>query len=118
MAGSVQVNPVALAAIGQALLELAELVVSDGHELTGAGAPVLGGTAPSYELVDQVTTNVSSAATWVMTAGSALRALAQATCEAAEAYRLTDQQSAERFTAMAAAFDEFDDLYGLMTDKT
>ena len=53
-----------------------------------------------------------------MTCGSALRSLAEAATEAAAAYRTTEAQAAQRFAAMTAAFDDFDDMYGLMTDPS
>ena len=73
-------------------------------------------TDPSYELADQLQTNVSSTATWVMTSASALAALAKAANEAAAAYRATEQDAAARFAAMGTAFGEFDRMYELMTD--
>lgn len=115
MTASVRVNPEALAQLGQLLASIAENVVGHGRDLTVMGHPDLGGSSPAHELVTEATTNVSSTATWVMTSGSALRALAQATLAAAQAYQATESQSAERFTAMTAAFDTFDDMYGLMT---
>jgi hypothetical protein len=118
MTGSVEVNPDGLAALGRQLAALAEQVRASGHALTAVGRPVLGGTDPSYDLANELSTNASSSATWVMTCGSALRALAQAATEAAEAYRTTEAQAAQRFAAMTAAFDEFDDMYGLLADTT
>lgn len=117
MTGSIEVNPDGLAAIGRQLAELAEQVRSSGHGLTAVGRPILGGTEPSYDLSTELSTQASSTATWVMTCGSALRSLAQAATEAAEAYRTTEAQAAQRFAAMTAAFDDFDDMYGLMTDR-
>lgn len=116
MDDSVRVNPVRLAELGKNLAEFAEQVVAHGRALTSVERPELGGTGPSYELVNAAASNLSSTSTWVMTSGSALRALAQATMAAAEAYRATEAQAAERFTAMTAAFDTFDDTFGLMTD--
>jgi len=116
MGDGVQVNPQRLAELAQQLSDYAEQVVEHGRALTVLGRPDLGGTEPSYELVDGATTNISSTATWVMTSGSALRALAQAASAAAEAYRATEEEAAQRFAAMTAAFDTFDDMYGLMTD--
>lgn len=116
MTGSIEVNPDGLAAIGRSLSVLAEQVRATGHELTAVGRPILGGTDPSHELSDELSTATSSTATWVMTCGSALRSLATAATEAAAAYRSTEELAAQRFAAMTAAFDDFDDMYGLMTD--
>ena len=118
MTGSVEVNPDGLAAFGQQLAALAEQVRASGLALTAVGRPDLGGTDPSYDLANELSTNTSSSATWVMTCGSALRSLAKAATEAAGAYRTTEAQAADRFAAMTAAFDEVDDMYGLMTDPT
>ncbi|MET0864034.1 MAG: hypothetical protein ABWZ98_06845 [Nakamurella sp.] len=116
MTGSVQVNPDGLADLGARLAALAEEVRTAGRDLTGLGSPDFGASDPSYELADQVQTNVSSTATWVMTSASALAALGTAASEAALAYRATEQNAASRFVAMGAAFDEFDEMYELMTD--
>ena len=118
MTGSIQVNPDGLDAIGQQLAALAEQVRTSGHALTAVGGPILGGTHPSYELSNGLSTSTSSTATWVMTCGSALRSLAKAATAAAGAYRATEEQAAQRFAAMTAAFDDFDEMYGLMTDPT
>ena len=116
MAGFVEVNPDGLAAFGQQLAALAEQVRSAGDALTVVGRPILGGTNPSHDLGYELARNAASTATWVVACGSALRLLAQAAMEAAEAYRTTEVQTAQRFAAMAAAFDEFDEMPGLLTD--
>ncbi len=116
MAGSIEVNADGLAAIGQQLAVLAEQVRSAGHALTVVGRPMLGGTNPSLDLGDELSTHASSSATWVMACGSALRSLADAATEAAEAYRTTEERAAHRFAAMAAAFEGFDEMDGLLSD--
>jgi len=118
MAGSVQVDPDGLAALAARLAALAEEVRSSGRDLTAVGGPLtFGESLPSYELAGEVQTHVSSTATWVMTSASAAAALAKAANEAAEAYRATEELAAARFTAMGAAFGEFDRMYDLMTDE-
>jgi hypothetical protein len=118
MAGSVQVDPAGLAELSTRLAALAEDVRAAGRDLTQVGGPLeFGESLPSYDLAGEVQTQVSSTATWVMTSASALAALAKAANEAAEAYRTTEEQAAARFTAMGAAFGEFDRMYDLMTEQ-
>jgi len=118
VAGSFQVDPDGLADLGVRLAGLAEEIRAAGRDLTAVGGPVeFGESLPSYELAGEVQTHVSSTATWVMASGSALAALAKAAMEAAEAYRATEQLAATRFTAMGAAFGEFDRMYDLMTGE-
>ena len=118
VAGSVQVDPDGLADLGARLAGLAEEIRAAGRDLTAVGGPLeFGESLPSYELAGEVQTHVSSTATWVMTSASALAALANAAIEAAQAYRATEVQAATRFTAMDAAFGEFDRMYDLMTDE-
>ena len=116
MTGSIEVNADGLAAIGQQLAVLAEQVRSAGHTLTVVGRPMLGGTNPSLDLGDELSTHASSSATGVMAGGSVLRSLADAATQAAEAYRTTEVQAAQQFAVMAAAFEDFDEMDGLMSD--
>ena len=118
MVRSVQVDPAGLAELGARLAGLAEEVRAAGRDLTEVGRPLaFGDSHPSHELAGEVQTHVSSTATWVMTSASALAALAKAATEAAEAYRATEERAATRFTAMDAAFGDFDRMYDLMTDE-
>ena len=116
MAGSIAVNPDGLATIGQHLAVVAEQVRSAGEALAVVGRPILGGTNPSRDLGDGLFTSASMSATRVLACGSALRSLASAATEAAETYRSTEVQAAQRLAAMAGAFEEFDETYGLLTD--
>lgn len=115
MAQTVRVNPTALTAQARQIAALAEEVRRTGRQLTAVGRPELGGSDPAYDVVNEIGTQVSSTATWVMTCASALAALADAALQAAEAYRATEEEAATRWAAMSAAFAEFDEMYGLMT---
>jgi hypothetical protein len=104
-----------LGLLGTRVAALANDVRVVGQDLSGAGRPLLGGSVPACEVVDEVTTHLATTANWVITCATALASLATAATQAAAAYRTADEDATARWAAMATAFDGFDDPRGSTT---
>src|SRR6478752_3160664 len=78
MPGSLMVDTELLGLLGTRVAALANDVRVVGQDLSGAGRPLLGGSVPACEVVDEVTTHLATTANWVITCATALASLATA----------------------------------------
>ena len=116
MPGSLMVDTELLGLLGTRVAALANDVRVVGQDLSGAGRPLLGGSVPACEVVDEVTTHLATTANWVITCATALGVIGhRRRARPLPPTKSADEDATARWAAMATAFDGFDDPRGSTT---